>query len=257
MSLVQQASSEAASASLTLRDTNAISFDAPGIKPSKNSTGGSSMLLHDFSFDGTAVPASRLELKPLGDGVFELTSDAPQVGIWKFAINDAADGYYALGERFNALNHAHEILKNSSIDNPGPKGSGTYKPMPFYMSTTGYGLWLDTTAEAAFDLNVSSRENVWISVPARKLRVVLIAGPEFPKILDRFTALVGRSMLPPYWTFAPWVGRDYHRNDADVAEDIEKTRSLGLPADVILIDSPWATGYNSYIFNPKQFNDAP
>ncbi len=32
--------------------------------------------------------------------------------------------------------------------------------------------------------------------------------------------------------------------------------ALGLPASVLLIDSPWATGYNSYKFNPKQFDDA-
>ena len=242
---------------LTLREPNAVVFDAPGLKPGRNSDGNPLLVLHDFSFEGAAVLASHLRLAQLGNGIYEITCDAPQVGNWKFAVNDAADGYYALGERFKSLNHAHEIIKNNSEDNPSAKGSGTYKPIPFYMSTTGYGLWLDTTTEAVFDLNVSSRENLWISVPAQRLRIVLIAGPDFPKILDRFTALAGRSILPPYWSFAPWVSRDYHRNDADVEEDMSKTRSLGLPADVILIDSPWATGYNSYIFNPQQFSDAP
>jgi len=249
--------SQAQEPSLTQRGSDGFVFNAPGLKQGRNSPGSPLLLLHDFSFEGAPVPLSQLHTRQLNDGAYELTGDAPQVGIWKFAIDDAADGYYALGERFHSINHAHQIIKNSSLDNPSAKGLATYKPIPFYMSTTGYGLWLDTTAEAVFDLNVSSRENVRISVPAKRFRVVLIAGPEFPKILDRFTALAGRSILPPYWTFAPWVGRDYHRNDADVAEDIEKTRSLGLPADVILIDSPWATGYNSYIFNPKQFSDAP
>ena len=39
-------------------------------------------------------------------------------------------------------------------------------------------------------------------------------------------------------------------------EDVDKTRALGLPASVIMIDSPWSTSYNSYKFNPKQFEDA-
>jgi alpha-D-xyloside xylohydrolase len=257
LALAQSASTNQPTAELTRRGENAVAFTMPGYKPSHNSEGGTALLLRDFSFDGTSVPVSRLHLSQLSDGVYELTSEAPQVGIWSFALNDAAEGYFALGERFNSLNHSHEILKNSSQDNTLAKGSGTYKPIPFYMSTTGYGLWLDTTAEATFDFNVSSRENVWISTPAQRLRIILIAGPEFARILDRFTASAGRPILPPYWGFAPWVGRDYHRNDADVAEDIEKTRTLGLPADVILIDSPWATGYNSYIFNLKQFHDAP
>ncbi len=253
----QKKSSEQPPAALTQRDANTVAFAVPGFRPGRNSDGSSALLLHDVSFEGTGIPTSRFHIKELSDGVFELTGEAPTVGIWKFALNDAADGYFALGERFDSLNHTHQILENSSQDNATAKGSETYKPIPFYLSTTGYGLWLDTTAEATFDLNVTSRDNVWISVPAQKLRLVFIAGPEFPKILDRFTALAGRSILPPYWSFAPWVSRDYHRNDADVEEDIEKTRSLGLPASVVLIDSPWATGYNSYIFNPKQFTDAP
>ena len=40
-------------------------------------------------------------------------------------------------------------------------------------------------------------------------------------------------------------------------EDVDKTRELGLPASVILIDSPWTSAYNDYKFNPKQFDDAP
>ena len=94
-------------------------------------------------------------------------------------------------------------------------------------------------------------------MPAEQLRIVLFTGPEFPKILEQFTALTQRAVLPPYWAFAPWMGRDFHQNEAQVQEDVEKTRALGLPASVILIDSPWATAYNSYKFNPKQFADAP
>jgi alpha-D-xyloside xylohydrolase len=241
---------------LTLRP-DAVAFAVPGYKAGRNAAPATGLLLHDFTFEGQTIPAGNLHLQRLSEGVFELTGSATSVGNWRFAINDAADGYYGLGERFNELNHTHQIIRNGSQDNGGPKGSATYKPIPFYLSTTGYGLWVDTTAEAVFDLNASSREDVFITVPAQKLRIILIQGPQFPRILDRFTAMAGRSMLPPYWSFAPWVGRDYHRNDADVRDDMEKTRSLGLPTSVLLIDSPWATGYNSYQFNPKQFSNVP
>jgi alpha-D-xyloside xylohydrolase len=234
-----------------------VAFAVPGYKPGRNGSLATGVTLHDFMFEGRPVPVGSLRLRQLSEGVYELTGAADKVGNWRFALSDSADGYYGLGERFNELNHTHQIIKNGSQDNGSAKGSSTYKPIPFYMSTTGYGLWVDTPAEAIFDLNSGSREDVYLTVPAQKLRVVLIQGPEFPRILDRFTALAGRSMLPPYWSFAPWIGRDYHRNDADVREDIEKARGLGLPASVILIDSPWATGYNSYVFNPKQFSDVP
>jgi alpha-D-xyloside xylohydrolase len=212
--------------------------------------------LHDFSFEGAPVTTNKLHLKQLAPGVVEITSVAYSVGEWQFLVRDAAN-YYGLGERFDRLNQSHMIVRNSSQDNAHAKGSGTYKPVPFYMSTTGYGLWLDTTAEATFDMNVTHGADIAISVPAEKLRIVLFTGPQFPLILDRFTGMTERTILPPYWAFAPWMGRDVHQNQDQVLEDVDKTRTLGLPASVIVIDSPWTTSYNSYKFNPKQFDDAP
>ncbi|ADW70650.1 TIM-barrel domain-containing protein [Granulicella tundricola] len=221
--------------------------------------------LHDFTFNGDPVPTSKLHLKQLSPGIFEITSTAYAVGDWHFAVADAPIGVYGLGERFDVLNHSHTIVRNTSQDNGGPKGSTTYKPMPFFMSTTGYGLWLDTTGEATFDLNASSRDDIEVDAVASHLRIVLFTGQKtesqptgrFPYILGDFASLAGKVTLPPYWAFAPWQARDYHQNQAQVLEDIDKTRALGLPASVILIDSPWTTSYNSYVFNPKQFDDAP
>jgi alpha-D-xyloside xylohydrolase len=214
------------------------------------------LVVEDFEFNGDAVTTDKLHLKQLSPGVVEITSVAYSVGSWRFRVRDAAN-YYGLGERFDALNHAHTVVENVSQDNGHAKGSSTYKPIPFFMSTTGYGVWVDTTAEAQFDMNATNNSDIIVDVVAGKLRVVLFTGPEFPVILDRFTALTGRSMLPPYWAFAPWKSRDYHRNDAEVKEDVDKNRALGLPASVIMIDSPWSTSYNSYKFNPKQFEELP
>jgi alpha-D-xyloside xylohydrolase len=217
---------------------------------------GGELVLRDFEFEGEVVPTNKLHLKQLSPGVVEITSLAYSVGEWRFRVRDLAN-YYGLGEHFDTLNHAHTVVMNGSEDNAGAKGSSAYKPVPFFMSTTGYGLWVDTTAEATFDMNASSDTDIIVDVAAAKLRIVLFVGPGFPLILDHFTALVGRAVLPPYWAFAPWKSRDFHQNDAQVKEDADKNRQLGLPASVIVIDSPWATTYNSYKFNPKQFEDPP
>ena len=95
------------------------------------------------------------------------------------------------------LNRAHTIVRNASQDNGGAKGISTYKPMPFFMSTSGYGMWVDTTAEAVFDMNVSTLSDVVVDVPAEKLRIVLFTSPEFPKQLGEFTSMTQRAVLPP------------------------------------------------------------
>ena len=237
------------------RDSATIAAAIPGAQPASNAVV-SELLLHAFEFDGNPVDTAKLHFKRISPTAVEITSVAYSLGEWRFLVRDQGS-YYGLGEHFDTLNRAHTIVKNASQDNGGPKGSSTYKPMPFFMSTSGYGLWVDTTAEAAFDMNVSALNDIGITVPAEKLRIVLFTGPEFPKILEQFTALTERAILPPFWAFAPWMGRDFHQNEAQVQEDVEKTRSLNLPASVIVIDSPWTTSYNSYKFNPKQFADAP
>jgi alpha-D-xyloside xylohydrolase len=221
---------------------------------------GKTLTLHDFDFDGDPVDTAKLHLRQLSPGAYEISSLASTVGYWRFHVNDAAD-YYGLGEHFDSLNHAHSIVRNLSMDNGRRKGSNAYKCIPFFMSTTGYGLWLDTTGEATFDMNDSNRDEIVVDAASNRLRIVIFAQPRFPDILNAFTGLATpgspRAILPPYWAFAPWQARDYHQNEAQVREDVDKTRELGLPASVILIDSPWATAYNSYKINPKQFEDAP
>ena len=226
---------------------------------------GKSLTLTDFDFNGEPVDSSKLHLHQISKGVYELTSLAYTVGYWRFRVVDTAS-YYGLGEHFDTLDHAHQIVRNLSMDNGGPKGTSAYKCIPFYMSTTGYGLWMDTTGEATFDMNASNRDQVIVDAATDRLRLVLFTEPRFPDMLKEFTGLAmagspvaqgQRAILPPYWAFAPWQARDFHQNDAQVREDVDKTRELGLPASVILIDSPWTTAYNSYQFNAKQFDDAP
>jgi alpha-D-xyloside xylohydrolase len=252
-----QRASEPAVPGLVRRDANTVSF---ALTPRASLVAGdqqpTELIVNDFSFNGDPVTTDKLHLRQVGPGVVEITSVAWEVGYWRFRVRDAAS-YYGLGERFDVLDHAHTIVKNLSMDNGGVKGSSTYKPMPFFMSTSGYGLWLDTTGEATFDMNASDREELTIDATAARLHIVLFTGPEFPVIMEHFTALTQRAIVPPYWAFAPWKSRDYHRNDAEVREDVDKNRELGLPASVIMIDSPWTAGYNDYKFNPLQFTDAP
>ncbi|HMD70940.1 MAG TPA: TIM-barrel domain-containing protein [Bryobacteraceae bacterium] len=229
----------------------ALEFQFPGAAGKPDS-----IVLDRFLLDGKPIAAANgLAVKQLSGGVNEIAATSPSPGEWEFDLADQSS-VYGFGERFDRLDHAHSIVRNASVDSESSKGGNTYQPIPFFMSLRGYGLWLDTFGEATFDINATEKYRIRIKAIARRLRVVLIEGPRFPLILDRFTALVGRQQLPPYWAFAPWKARDYHRNQAEVDEDVDRYRELGLPASVLLIDSPWATNYNTYEFNPKQFDDA-
>ncbi len=61
----------------------------------------------------------------------------------------------------------------------------------------------------------------------------------------------------PEWAYGFWKSRDVHEHQDDVLDDFHGFRRSSIPLDAIVIDSPWATQYNTWQFNPYQFPDAP
>jgi alpha-D-xyloside xylohydrolase len=210
--------------------------------------------LTEISRDGAPMAASDLRVHTLRAGVTEIASDSGALANWEFHIRESGP-VYGFGERFNALAQNNNILVNASRDAPGVKGTTSYKPMPFFMALRGYGLWLDTYSEAVFDLGVARRDEIMVRFRDARLRVLIFEGPELPVILERFTGVIGRAKLPPYWAFTPWKSRNWHPNMDAVYEDVEKYRQLGIPGSVLVIDSPWETNYNTFEVNRQQFGD--
>ncbi|CAI5947204.1 unnamed protein product, partial [Closterium sp. NIES-64] len=172
-------------------------------------------------------------------------------------IADNASGWYGGGERFNAVNQKGNVLPMFSFDRfTDVPAQRSYKPVPFVMSSSGYGVWVQSYANGSFSLGAPDEPDMLaIRYREQQLRVVFIAGPSLLAVLSEFTRLSARPSMPPDWAFAPWKGRDVHFNCSQVVEDAEKLRQQGIPGSVILIDSPWETGYNDFAINRLQFHD--
>jgi len=144
---------------------------------------------------------------------------------WSVAFASPADeGFLGLGERFNRTDQRGKLVhswveeggigtgegKRASATNPYPSGEEmTYYPVPFLLSTRGYGFWLDTTWRSELDL-ASTRADTWRAWhvgPTLAYELYLPhPGDTRPwpyQILDRFTAATGRPMVPPPWAFGP------------------------------------------------------
>ncbi len=170
--------------------------------------------------------------------------------------NNDETRYYGTGERFNSLNQRGYIIPNITDDRYGNKGVGTHKPIPFFMSNRGLGIWVDSFSPGIFDLNGTERFETRIQFNETRLRIVFIGGENLSEILKAFTNLTGRPALPPPWAFGLWKSRNVHHNQDSVYADIEKLRQYKIPASVLVIDSPWETGYNNFKVNTQQFNNS-
>lgn len=202
--------------------------------------------------------ALEVHIEPLGERAIAVTWEAVDGAAHELELrinSDDRTAYYGTGERFNGLNQRGYVLPLVTDDRYGNKGVGAYKPVPFFMSTQGFGVWVDGYVPGTFDLSGSERLVTRLRFRDSRLRVVFFGGPRFNEILDAFTALTGRPRVPPPWTLALWKSRDVHHNQDSVMADIERLRAYEIPASVLVIDSPWETGYNTFEVNTLQFPD--
>lgn len=163
---------------------------------------------------------------------------------------------YGCGESFTSLNKAGQKVQLSVTDPQGPETVGQYKPVPFYFSSRGYGVFMHTSAPVTCDFGVSYIGTQSLMMADERLDMFLFLG-EPKDILSEYTALTGRSPLPPLWTFGTWMSRISYFSQAEGLDVAAKLRQNKIPADVIHFDTGWfQTDWQcDYQFAPERFAD--
>lgn len=115
----------------------------------------------------------------------------------------------------------------------------SYIPVPFFMSTAGYAVLVNTTHRIVFDM-ASSRDDAFEWRDGRRtLDFYVLAAPAFRDLLDLYTRLTGRPRLPPEWSFGLWYICRTQANDYEVVNDALNFRREGIPCDVIGLEPGW------------------
>jgi alpha-glucosidase (family GH31 glycosyl hydrolase) len=169
------------------------------------------------------------------------------------------EGFYGFGERYNALNQRGNTLDVRVFDQYKNQGRRTYLPIPFCLSSRGYGLYLATNRHVAYDL-AASHSDCW-SFDAElgadaALGYYLIADEDPRRIIAGFTDLVGKPALPPKWAFGPWMSGNEWNSQAAVMEQVQKTVEHRIPATVLVIEA-WSDEATFYIWNDAQYKPKP
>jgi alpha-glucosidase (family GH31 glycosyl hydrolase) len=134
---------------------------------------------------------------------------------------------------------------------------GDCAPLPWLQSSRGYAVWCRTDANGTcFDLS-GERISVSTRAHAGPLRLEILCAPTPAARLRALCRLTGFPALLPEWGYGFWKSRDVHEHQDDVLDDFAGFARHQIPLDAIVIDSPWATQYNTWEFNPHQFPDAP
>ncbi len=143
-----------------------------------------------------------------------------------------------LGEWFGPLDKRGQRLDLWCSDVISAERPLMYKPVPFFLSDRGYGMFIHTSAPIAADVGAKYFSNNTLMIGDDELDLFIFLGN--PKeILDEYTDLTGKSAMPPLWSFGLWMSRITYKSEEETRTVAKKLRENKVPADVIHLDTGW------------------
>ena len=190
---------------------------------------------------------------------------------------------YGLGLQLRSFNQRG--LKKTLRVNSDPCADlgDSHAPVPFFVSTKGYGLLIDTARYATFyfgsakpvgELTVSKgvsevklttealyqerktakSSRVIVEIPvAEGVDVYLFDGPDMMQALQRYNLFSGGGCLPPRWGLGVWYRACGNFDEHQVLAMAESFRKESLPCDVMGLEPGWQSHAYActYVWNEK------
>ena len=157
---------------------------------------------------------------------------------------DVGELVYGLGERFTPL-----VKNGQSVDiwneDGGTSSEISYKNIPFYLTSGGYGVFINHTGRVSLEIASEKVEQVQFSVEDQSLEYFLIYGPSPKEILQKYTVLTGRAPVPPKWSFGLWLTTSFTTdyNEETVGRFIDGMAQRDIPLHVFHFDCFWMKGF--------------
>lgn len=150
--------------------------------------------------------------------------------IYHYVERLPGEHYYGFGERSGELDKAGRRMRMLDLDSLAYNARTTdplYKHFPFYITfvperQTAYGLFYDNLATCVFDMgseiDAYHGRYRYYQADDGDLDYYLIYGPSIPEVVEKFTALTGRMVLPPRWALG-FLGTTMTYFDAPDAQE--------------------------------------
>ena len=150
--------------------------------------------------------------------------------------------YYGCGMQNGYFSHRGKKIRISKEISNWDDGA-VPNPVPFYMSTAGYGAFRNTFSKGEYDF----RDPAGLSHDEQRFDCFYFHGPSLKAILDGYTELTGRPILPPRWGLELGDADCYNdegQTTPDVIETIaDRYRDEDLPGGWILPNDGYGCGY--------------
>lgn len=193
--------------------------------------------------------------------VFSARGDGDPVAYLRLAADaDPTEGFYGLGEWGDRVDHRGTLrpmqlevdleLESSNNEN--------HVPVPLLVGTRGWGVFVASDRPGVFDVARASDTRIDVTFGTgdasdEGLALHLFTADAPLDVLKPYYEAAGYPGLPAPWAYGPLLWRDETASQAQMLDDIQQIRARDLATSGVWFDRPYATGVNTFDWNPVKF----
>lgn len=182
--------------------------------------------------------------------------------IFKLKLN-ADDAFYGLGENNRGINKRGFRYISFNTDDPviTENRQSLYASHNFLIyssknNTIGntIGIFIDTPKEVSYDLGFDDIDEAYISLEDG-FDLYLIEGKDELDIIKGFRFLIGKSYIPPFWSFGVAQSRWGYKSKEDLEEVMKGFKDKNIPLDMLFIDIDCLDNFKDFTFNSSFYKN--
>ena len=167
---------------------------------------------------------------------------------------------YGFGEKFTTFVKNGQNVEMWNSDG-GTCSDQSYKCVPFYISSNGYGVFVNSSDKVSYEIASDTVSKVSITVPGEEIEYFVIGGENLHEVLSNYTTLTGKPALPPAKTFGLWLSTSFTTtyDEETITSFIDGMAERDIPLQMFHVDCFWMKGYEwcNFDWDKTQFPDPP
>jgi alpha-glucosidase len=197
-----------------------------------------------------------------------LTGDDESLGVswWGNQVScyrklNSDEKFIGLGEKTGGINRRGQVYRNWNSDIPAYalNQDPLYATIPFFIGVHGklcYGTFFDNTHQSYFNFGGGADEELYhFGADDGEMNYYFFGGATVQEILKEYTALTGRTPMPPLWSLGYQQCRWGYANSAELLNIAKTLRDKKLPSDVVYMDITYMDHYKVFTWDPVNFPD--
>lgn len=147
--------------------------------------------------------------------------------------------FWGFGEKFTHFNKRGQRIKCWQKDALSTNTEDSYKSHPYFTSSRGYSILLNTFTRSSFDMGASSWISYQIGSDDPVLDYIFLAeeSRDYKRLLQQYLQITGQIPMIPQWAFGFWMSKCSYRSRKEIEDVIDEADRLGIGIDVIHIDN--------------------